>query len=168
MAALFIDPSRLSQGSLLGVSSSDAHTYSGTYRRTDSSHPTQVSLYVACCADMLASLQCSASYIHSHLQTYAQMNPRPGTVYVLLVCLCCRCCVGVRCQSWLQVALKTLVLPSQAGMAAFEERVQTLCQASADSYHMCRIYGVSCLNQQACLVMKLYHHTLAEEMSTSG
>ena len=42
MAALFIDPSRLTQGSLLGVSSSGEHTYSGTYTRTDSSLPTQV------------------------------------------------------------------------------------------------------------------------------
>ena len=42
MAALFIDPSRLVQGGLLGVSSSEGHTYAGTYRRTDSSQPIQV------------------------------------------------------------------------------------------------------------------------------
>ena len=42
MAALFIDPSRLTQSSLLGISSSGRHTYSGTYRRTDSSLPLQV------------------------------------------------------------------------------------------------------------------------------
>lgn len=42
MAALFIDPSRLIQGGLVGVSNSGVHTYSGTYRQTDSSQPLQV------------------------------------------------------------------------------------------------------------------------------
>ena len=46
MAALFIDPMKLSQGSLLGVSNSGAHTYSGTYRRTDSCQPTTTQVFV--------------------------------------------------------------------------------------------------------------------------
>ena len=71
--------------------------------------------------------------------------------------------------SWLQVALKVLVLPSPAGMAAFEEQVQMLWQASADSHHICRVYGVSCLSGQAVLVMKLYPHSLASKRkSMSG
>ena len=49
-------------------------------------------------------------------------------------------------------------------MAAFEERVQMLWQASADSHHICRTYGVSCLSEQAVLVMKLYPHSLATDM----
>ena len=62
-----------------------------------------------------------------------------------------------------------LVLPSQAGMAAFEEQVQTLWHISADSHHICRVYGVSCLDKQACVVMKLYPHSLVNKMmSASG
>ncbi|KAL3130386.1 hypothetical protein ABBQ38_008211 [Trebouxia sp. C0009 RCD-2024] len=99
MAPLFIDPSKLNQGGLLGLSSSGAnrHTYSGTYIRTDG------------------------------------------------------------CQ------------PIQAGMGGFEEGVRKVWQASADSHHICRIYGVSCLNRKACLVMMLYPESLASRMSsTSG
>ena len=69
----------------------------------------------------------------------------------------------------LQVALKALKVPSQAGMAAFEEQVQTLWHISADSHHICRVYGVSCFNMQACLVIRLYDKSLANKMiPTSG
>ncbi|KAL3130411.1 hypothetical protein ABBQ38_008234 [Trebouxia sp. C0009 RCD-2024] len=108
MAPLFIDPSKLNQGSLLGLGSSGAQTYTGTYSQTDTSQPTQV-------------------------------------------------------------ALKVLPMPGQAGMGGLEERVRLLWQASADSHHICRIYGVSCLSGQACLVMKLYPQSLAQDISsTSG
>ncbi|KAL3130413.1 hypothetical protein ABBQ38_008236 [Trebouxia sp. C0009 RCD-2024] len=40
MAPLFIDPSKLNRGSLLGVSSIGAQTYVGTYAWTDRSQPT--------------------------------------------------------------------------------------------------------------------------------
>ena len=70
--------------------------------------------------------------------------------------------------SWLQVALKVLFLPSPAGMAAFEGRVHMLWQTSADSHHICRIYGVSCLGGQAVLVMRLYPHSLAKELVTTS
>lgn len=43
MAPLFIDPVKLMKGSPLGVNSSGADTYSGTYKWTDDSQPTQVS-----------------------------------------------------------------------------------------------------------------------------
>ncbi|DBB08947.1 TPA: hypothetical protein ACH3X3_007583 [Trebouxia sp. C0006] len=68
----------------------------------------------------------------------------------------------------IQIALKALVLPSPAGMAAFEERVQMLWQASADGHHICRILGVSCLRGQAVLVTKLYRQRLANEMTSKS
>lgn len=62
-----------------------------------------------------------------------------------------------------------LVVPSQPNMAAFEEQVQTLLHINADSHHTCRVYGVSCSDNQACVVMKLYPHSLANKMmSASG
>ncbi|KAL3130403.1 hypothetical protein ABBQ38_008227 [Trebouxia sp. C0009 RCD-2024] len=107
MAPLFLDPSKLNQGSLLGLSSRGAHTYSGSYRRTDSSLP-------------------------------------------------------------VQVALKMLDLPGRAGRGGFEERVRKVWQASTDSHHICHIYGVSCLDGHACLVMKLYPYSLASKTAMSG
>ncbi|KAL3130416.1 hypothetical protein ABBQ38_008239 [Trebouxia sp. C0009 RCD-2024] len=110
MASLFIDPSKLNQGSLLAPCSSEADslTYSGTYNRTDGSQP-------------------------------------------------------------IQVALKMLDLPGQAGRGGFEEQVRKVWQTSTDSHHICRMYGVSCIDGHPCLVMKLYPHSLAQEMSsTSG
>ena len=77
-------------------------------------------------------------------------------------------CCGVdhlKCLSLLQVALKALSLPTKDGLAAFEEQVQMLWHISADSHHICRIYGVSCLNGHAVLVMKLYPHSLASKIT---
>lgn len=51
-------------------------------------------------------------------------------------------------------------------MAAYEERVRMVWQASADSHHICRVYGVSCLDGQACLVVRRYPHSLAHEVSS--
>lgn len=45
MTALFIDPSRLTQGGPLAGSTTGAHTHSGTYTRTDSSQPIQVCMW---------------------------------------------------------------------------------------------------------------------------
>ena len=45
MAPLFIDPMKLMRGTPLGVTSSGAKTYSGTYEWTDNSQPIQVSAF---------------------------------------------------------------------------------------------------------------------------
>ncbi|DBB08942.1 TPA: hypothetical protein ACH3X3_007578 [Trebouxia sp. C0006] len=101
MAPLFIDPMKLMRGTPLGVTSSGAKTYSGTYEWTDNSQPMQ-----------------------------------------------------------------TVDLQNQVDKAAFEEWVHMLRWTSADSHHICRIHGVSSLNEQACFVMKLYPDSLASEMRT--
>ena len=66
----------------------------------------------------------------------------------------------------LKVAMKTLCLPSQADLPALEERVLMLWHVSTCSHHICRVYGVSSVNGQACLVMKRYPYSLASELAS--
>ena len=41
-----------------------------------------------------------------------------------------------------------------------------LWRVSTGSHHICRVYGVSAISGQACLVMKQYPHSLASELAS--
>ncbi|KAL3130408.1 hypothetical protein ABBQ38_008232 [Trebouxia sp. C0009 RCD-2024] len=61
----------------------------------------------------------------------------------------------------LQVVLKVLTLTNDVSMTEIEEQVQLIQQASPECPHLCHMYGVTCLQNKACLVMKRHRCTLA-------
>lgn len=61
----------------------------------------------------------------------------------------------------MQVVLKVLTLTNDVSMTEIEEQVQLIQQASPECPHLCHMYGVTCLQNKACLVMKRHRCTLA-------
>ena len=60
-----------------------------------------------------------------------------------------------------QVALKMFL--KNAAIKAVERQVQLL-QACRQSRHLCRVYGVTTLDQRACVVLDFHPHNLATEL----
>ena len=62
----------------------------------------------------------------------------------------------------MQVVLKTF--PWGAAMGAVQRQVQLLQHACRRSRYLCRVHGMTTLDQRPCVVLDLYPHTVAAQL----
>ena len=56
---------------------------------------------------------------------------------------------------------------SVASLSPFEKEARALETVSSQCEHVCRFYGVSSIEDQPCIVMKLYSRSLADELKAA-
>ena len=80
-------------------------------------------------------------------------------------------CSGLSFLCEAQVALRVLnvdIPVSGQSLTSLSKEVKLLERASCECEHVCRFYGVSSIQNQPCIVMKLYAKSLADELKTAA
>lgn len=159
-----ISPSRITKLKKIGRGGCGV-VYSGTYAKDDRDPPVSVR-----CSQYVENSWICALSVQG--EKFFQLTFEPWellyseTPYQQQVTSAC--CHNIYC---IQVALKVLNVDTEVTgqtLLPFDNEVRMLERASSQCEHVCRFYGISSLEDQPCIVMKLYSRTLAAELEAAS